>query len=238
MPCAAGSKCAVVPDHTPGPPNFTTHRCRVCRVYLHIICGLADPLGDNEMQRVCHGCVNPNKRNGSSAGSAAGAASSKRPCPEGEGTGKDQQSGALGSLKRVGQSAGNKKARGAEKRERRDFEKQVAALDLCKTMTKKAAAKQLGMAESTLYKWAAKEPEILDSDDDDADSSAGDKSQAVDTPRPPPYTKVASQFGDLEGEADKCNMAEVSYHLRKAKLAWMREFGLRKRKQTIMADFL
>ena len=121
---------------------------------------MADPLGDNEMQRVCHGCVNPNKRNGSSAGSAAGAASSKRPCPEGEGTGKD------------------------------------------------------------------------------ADSSAGDKSQAVDTPRPPPYTKVASQFGDLEGEAEKCNMAEVSYHLRKAKLAWMREFGLRKRKQTIMADFL
>ena len=182
MPCAAGSKCAVVPDHTPGPPNFTTHSCRVCRVYLHGICGLADPLGDNEMQRVCHGCVNPNKRNGSSADSAAGAASSKRPCPEGEGTGKDQQSGALGSLKRVGQ--------------------------------------------------------ILDSDDDDADSSAGDKSQAVDTPRPPPYTKVASQFGDLEGEAEKCNMAEVSYHLRKAKLAWMREFGLRKRKQTIMADFL
>ena len=142
---------------------------------------MADPLGDNEMQRVCHGCVNPNKRNGSSADSAAGAASSKRPCPEGEGTGKDQQSGALGSLKRVGQ--------------------------------------------------------ILDSDDDDADSSAGDKSQAVDTPRPPPYTKVARQFGDLEGEAEKCNMAEVSYHLRKAKLAWMREFGLRKRKQTIMEDF-
>ena len=49
---------------------------------------MADPLGDNEMQRVCHGCVNPNKCNGSSADSAAGAASSKRPCPEGEGTGK------------------------------------------------------------------------------------------------------------------------------------------------------
>ena len=81
--------------------------------------------------------------------------------------------------------------------------------------------------------------QILDSDDDDADSSAGDKPQAVDTPRSPPYTKkVASQFGDLEGEAEKCNMAEVSYHLRKAKLAWMREFGWRKTKQTIMADFL
>ena len=79
--------------------------------------------------------------------------------------------------------------------------------------------------------------QILDSNDDDADSWAGDKSQAVDTPRPPPYTKVASQFGDFEGEAEKCNMAEVSYHLRKAKLAWMREFGWRKTKQTIMADF-
>ena len=101
MPCAAGSKCAVVPDHTPGPPNFTTHRCRVCQVYLHGICGLADPRGDNEMQRVCHGCFNPDKRNRSIAGSVAGAASSKRPCPEGEGTGTDQQSGVLGSLKRV-----------------------------------------------------------------------------------------------------------------------------------------
>ena len=162
---------------------------------------MADPLGDNEMQRVCHGCVNPNKRNGSSAGSAAGAASSKRPCPEGEGTGKDQQSGALGSLKRVGQSAGNKKAVVDDLKEDIFYE----SLD--------------NLAD-----------QILDSDDDDANSSAGDKSQAVDTPRPPPYTKVASQFGDLEGEAEKCNMAEVSYHLRKAKLAWMREYGLRKRK--------
>ena len=157
---------------------------------------MADPLGDNEMQRVCHGCVNPNKRNGSSADSAAGAASSKRPCPEGEGTGKDPQEEVM-----------------------------KAVVDDLKE----------DIFDESLDNLA---DQILDSDDDDADSSAGDKSQAVDTPHPPPYTKVASQFGDLEGEAEKCNMAEVSYHLRKTKLAWMREFGLRKRKQTIMADFL
>ena len=144
MPCAAGSQCAAVPDHTPGPPNFTIHKCRVCGGYLHGLCGLQDPLDDNEMKRVCHGCVDSNKRNESSAGSAAGAASSKRPCPEGRGTGKAKQAASLGSLKPAGKSAGNRKARGAKTRD----------------------------------------------SDDDADPSAGNKTQAVDTPRPPPYTEV------------------------------------------------
>ncbi|CAM9727579.1 unnamed protein product, partial [Pylaiella littoralis] len=52
----------------------------------------------------------------------------------------------------------------------------------------------------------------LDSDDDN-NSLEGDKAQAVETPFPPPYTNVAQQFGDLEGEAGRCNMTEVSYHL-------------------------
>ncbi|CAM9811239.1 unnamed protein product [Pylaiella littoralis] len=85
MPCAVGPRCEMDLDHTPCPPNFTIHKCRVCGGYLHGICGLVDPLGDNEMHRVCHGCVNSNKRSESSAGSAAGVASSKRPCPEGQG---------------------------------------------------------------------------------------------------------------------------------------------------------
>ena len=33
-------------------------------------------------------------------------------------------------------------------------------------------------------------------------------------------------------------MAGVSYHLRRAKLAWMSEAGLKKTKQTCMADFV
>ncbi|CAM9245337.1 unnamed protein product [Pylaiella littoralis] len=33
-------------------------------------------------------------------------------------------------------------------------------------------------------------------------------------------------------------MTEVSYHLRKAKLAWMRAYGSRKTKQMCMAEFL
>ena len=146
------------PDHTPGPPLFTTHKCRVYESFLHGLCGLPGPQGDNEMQRVCHGCVNNRKE--SSADPAAGAASSKRSCPEGQATGKEKQAGAS-----------------------RD-------------------------------------------------------TQAVVSPRPPPYTQVAGQFGDLERVAERCSMAEVSYHLRKAKLGWMSEFGSKKTKQTFMSDFL
>ncbi|CAM9705149.1 unnamed protein product, partial [Ascophyllum nodosum] len=54
----------------------------------------------------------------------------------------------------------------------------------------------------------------------------------------PPYTDVARQFGDLEGIAERCSMAGVSYHLRRAKLAWMSEAGSKKTKQTCMADFV
>ena len=46
MPCAAGSRCQAVPDHTPGPPDFTNHRSRgVCGQYLHGNCGVVDPCG-------------------------------------------------------------------------------------------------------------------------------------------------------------------------------------------------
>ena len=58
-------------------------------------------------------------------------------------------------------------------------------------------------------------PQIQHLEFDDVDSQARDKSQAVDTTRPSPYTKVASKILGLEGEAEKCNMAKVSYHLPK-----------------------
>ena len=168
MPCAEGSLCVAKPDHTPGPLLFTTHKCRVYGSFLRGLCGLPDPQGDNEMQRVCHGCVNNRKE--SSADPAAGAASSKRSCPEGQGTRKEKRAGAP-----------RKKSRGANE---------------------------------------------------------GSDTQAVVSPRPPPYTEVAGQFGDLERIAERCSMAEVSHHLRKAKLAWMSEFGSKKTKQTCMSDFL
>ena len=79
--------------------------------------------------------------------------------------------------------------------------------------------------------------QILLLGDDDANSWAGDKSQAVDTPRPSPYTKTASTIGEHEGEAQKCNMAEVSYHNRMAKLTWMRAFGLKARSKLSWQTF-
>ena len=84
-------------------------------------------------------------------------------------------------------------------------------------------------------------PDACAADDDEVDSSAGDKGQCTQpvlSPRPPPYTDVARQFGDLEGIAERCSMAGVSYHLCKAKLAWMSEAGSNKTKQTCMADFM
>ena len=126
-------------------------------------------------------------------------------------TGKEKQAGALDSLKRVGNTAG-RKARGADTRKRPTFEQQVKALDLLKSMGGTAIAARLN----------------VDSDDDEADSSAGDTGQCTQPvlcPRPPPYTDAARQFGDLEGIVERCSMAGVSYHLRKAKLAWMSEAG-------------
>ena len=176
------------------------------------------------MQRVCHGCVNSNNRKESSADPAAGAASSKRLRPERQETRKEKQAGALDTLKRVGNTAA-RKGRGADTRKRPTFEEQVEALDLLKSMSETAIAVCLN----------------VDSDDDEADSSAGDKGQCTQpvlSSRPPPYTDVARQFGDLEGKAERYSMAGVSCHLRKAKLAWMSETGSKKTKQTCIADFV
>ena len=140
-------------------------------------------------------------------------------------TGKEKQASALDSLKRVGNTAA-RKARGVDTRKRPTFEQQVEALDLLKSMSGTAIAARLN----------------VDSGDDEADFSAGDTGQCTQpvlSPRPPPYTDVARQFGDLEGMAERCcSMAGVSYHFRKAKLAWMSEAGSKKTKQTCMADFM
>ena len=176
------------------------------------------------MQRVCHGCVNSNNRKESSADPAAGAASLKRLRPERQETGRKKQAGALNSLNRVGNTIA-RNARGADTRKRPTFEQQVEALDLLKSMSGTVIAARLN----------------VDSDDDEADSSAGDKGQCTQpvlSPRPPSYTDVARQFRDFEGIAERCSMAGVSYHLRTAKLAWMSEAGSKKTRQTCMADFM
>lgn len=84
-------------------------------------------------------------------------------------------------------------------------------------------------------------PPGSDSDDGDANptpvvqggASSADSSPFVKPfvlPRPPPYADVADDFGSLEEIAEKCHMPTVSYYLRKAKLAWMSDFGARKSK--------
>ena len=60
----------------------------------------------------------------------------------------------------------------------------------------------------------------------------------MDTPHPPPYTRAYSQFGDLDGETEKRNVAEVSYHLRKAKVGLYEEVWVEQNEETIKADFL
>ncbi|CAB1104549.1 unnamed protein product [Ectocarpus sp. CCAP 1310/34] len=143
MPCAAGSRCLATPDHAPAPPLFTNHPCRVCGGHLHGLCGVHDLLGDDEMHRVCHGCVNSSNRKESSTDSTAGAASSKHPCPDGRATGKEKRASALGSLKPVGNTA-RRKVRGAENHKRPKLEDKVRALDLLKSMSSVAIAKDNG----------------------------------------------------------------------------------------------
>ena len=66
---------------------------------------------------------------------------------------------------------------------------------------------------------------------------AGQSSGAA-APPPPAYSGVAEHFCELEDTAETCGMSEVSYHLRKAKLAWRSAYGSRETKQTCMRDFL
>ena len=77
-----------------------------------------------------------------------------------------------------------------------------------------------------------------DEDDDLVELRQSGQSAAAAAPAPPPYANVANHFGELEDTAEKCRMSEVSFHLRKAKLAWMSAYGSRETKQTCMSDFL
>ena len=119
----------------------------------------------------------------SSADPAAGAASSKHLCPEGQGKIKEKQPGALGNLEPADKTT-PRKARGAENRNRQGFTQQVEALDMLKNMSGKAPDKEGQCTQPVL---SARPPSR--------------------------YTDVARQFGEFEGVAGRCNMTEVSYHL-------------------------
>ena len=83
---------------------------------------------------------------------------------------------------------------------------------------------------------------VLDlvSDDDVDEAEQGETGQSSGASAPPPlaYTGVAEHFCELEDTAETCGMSELSYHLRKAKLAWMSAYGSKETKQTCMRDFL
>ena len=79
MPCASASRCKAVPDDTPGPTDFTNHRCKVSGKYLHGTCGVADPLGESEMHRVCHTCLSSRGRETSGADTAGGKSEKRDP---------------------------------------------------------------------------------------------------------------------------------------------------------------
>ena len=159
MPCAAGSACNIK-GNTPGPPHFTSHRCRACNGYLHGTCGVADPFGDHEkMERVCRTCVRSRKSKGASRPAGSGTAP-KRPSLKGKkGKGKARVGGKSAeviSLTSTDDANGKKgathKARGADNRKRLNIREKAEALELLKTMKGTAVAQKFGIGESTLYK--------------------------------------------------------------------------------------
>ena len=79
---------------------------------------------------------------------------------------------------------------------------------------------------------------VSDDDVDEAEQGKAGQSSGAAAPPPPAYSGVAEHFCELEDNAETCGMSEVSYHLRKAKLAWMSAYGSKETKQTCMRDFL
>ncbi|CAM9702236.1 unnamed protein product, partial [Choristocarpus tenellus] len=143
MPCTAGSNCNIQGD-TPGPPDYTCHKCRVCSGYLHGICGVVDPLGASEMKRLCKLCMSPTKRKAS--GPPAGDdKASKRHDTKNEGKEKVLPN-------RSTEKTTSYKPRGADSRKRLSFAEKVEALTLLKTMKGTAVAQKFGIGHSTLYK--------------------------------------------------------------------------------------
>ncbi|CAM9504741.1 unnamed protein product [Choristocarpus tenellus] len=65
----------------------------------------------------------------------------------------------------------------------------------------------------------------------------GEASSVISIP-PPSYSQVADEFASLETTVEECSMDDVSYHFRKAKLAWLSVIGARAIKQADIRNFL
>ena len=55
--------------------------------------------------------------------------------------------------------------------------------------------------------------------------------------RPPPYAEVAEEYSTLEAKARSSGMEEVSFHLEKARMAWIRACSKKGQQQDIRSFF-
>ena len=65
-------------------------------------------------------------------------------------------------------------------------------------------------------------------------SVGGQKRESRETEavvRPPPYAEVAEEFSTLEAKATSSGMEDVSFHLEKARMAWIRAHASSKKGQ-------
>ena len=68
--------------------------------------------------------------------------------------------------------------------------------------------------------------------EDSGDSGREDESRESEAVvRPPPYTEVEEEFSTLEAKARSSGMEDVSFHLEKARTAWIRAHASSKKGQ-------
>lgn len=68
--------------------------------------------------------------------------------------------------------------------------------------------------------------------EDSGDSGCEDESRESEAVvRPPPYAEVAEEFSTLEAKARSSGMEDVSFHLEKARMAWIRAHASSKKGQ-------
>ena len=68
--------------------------------------------------------------------------------------------------------------------------------------------------------------------EDSGDSGCEDESRESEAVvRPPPYAEVAEEFSTLEANARSSGMEDVSFHLEKARMAWIRAHASSKKGQ-------
>ena len=181
-------------------------------------CGVADPLGESEMHRVCHTYMFELPRPRDSGADTAGGKSEKRDSSGGKGK------GPAGTSSGVKPNTGSMDAveRWLSVEENEEIAKGIVA-DMVEDLCDENLV-QLDLAS--------------DDDVDEAKQGEAGQSSGAAAPPPPAHSGVAEHFCEHEDTAETCGMSEASYHLRKAKLAWMSAYGSRETKQTCMRDFL